>query len=78
MKTNPIIYAFTVTIVGAVISILAGVCGSRPIIDGTRIPVHAILRRINAGETIDFIADDYDLNPELVKRVQLYGERRAA
>jgi uncharacterized protein (DUF433 family) len=61
-----------------VISIRAGVCGSRPVLDGTRIPVHAILRRINAGEDRDFIADDYDIKPELVERVRIYGERRAA
>ena len=34
-----------------VISIRAGVCGSRPVLDGTRIPVDAILRRIKAGES---------------------------
>jgi len=60
------------------ISIRAGVCGSRPILDGTRIPVHAILRRINAGENIDFIAEDYEINPQVVERVRIYGERRAA
>jgi len=61
-----------------VISIRAGICGSRPVLDGTRIPVHAILRRIDAGEDIDFIAEDFDIKPELVERVRIYGERRAA
>jgi uncharacterized protein (DUF433 family) len=61
-----------------VISIIAGVCGSRPILEGTRIPVQAVLRRIRAGESPAFIAEDYDLRPELVDRVRVYGERRAA
>jgi len=61
-----------------VISIRAGVCGSRPVLDGTRIPVHTILQRIKAGETLDFIADDFDVGVKQVERVKLYGERRAA
>lgn len=61
-----------------VISITAGICGSRPILDGTRIPVHAILRRIHAGEDASFIAADYDIRRDLVERVKVYGERRAA
>jgi uncharacterized protein (DUF433 family) len=61
-----------------VITIMAGVCGSRPILEGTRIPVHAILRRIKAGEDMEFIADDYGVRRDLVERVKVYGERRAA
>lgn len=61
-----------------VISIRAGVCGSRPILEGTRIPVHAILRRIDAGENLDFIADDFEIELHQVERAKLYGERRAA
>lgn len=61
-----------------VISIMAGVCGSRPILEGTRIPVHAVLRRIRAGEDLAFIADDYEIRRDLVERVKVYGERRVA
>ena len=61
-----------------VISIMAGVCGSRPVLDGTRVPVHAVLRRIRAGEDLAFIADDYDIRRDLVERVKVYGERRIA
>jgi uncharacterized protein (DUF433 family) len=61
-----------------VICIRAGVCGSRPILDGTRIPVHSILRRIKAGENLEFIADDYEISLDQVERAKLYGERRAA
>jgi uncharacterized protein (DUF433 family) len=61
-----------------VICITAGVSGSRPIIDGTRIPVEIILRRMRAGEDLEFIAEDYDLSLDVVKRVQIYGEFRAA
>lgn len=61
-----------------VISIMAGVCGSRPILDGTRLPVETVLRRIRAGEDLAFIADDYDIRRDLVERVKVYGERRVA
>jgi uncharacterized protein (DUF433 family) len=61
-----------------VISIVAGVSASRPIIDGTRVPVLAIYRRFKAGEDEEFIASDYDIQPAQVRRAISYVERRAA
>ncbi len=61
-----------------VISIVAGVSASRPIIDGTRIPVMSIWRRFKAGEEEEFIASDYDIQPAQVRRAISYVERRAA
>lgn len=45
-----------------VISIVAGVSSSRPIIDEVGIPVAAVWRRFNAGETPEFIAKDFELD----------------
>ncbi|MGB8986771.1 MAG: DUF433 domain-containing protein, partial [Candidatus Sulfotelmatobacter sp.] len=61
-----------------VISIMAGVSSSRPIIDGTRIPVLSVYRRFKAGEDEQFIASDYDIQPAQVRRAISYIERRAA
>jgi uncharacterized protein (DUF433 family) len=61
-----------------VISITAGVSASRPIVDGASIPVAAIWRRFSAGEDVQFIAQDFDLQPAQVERAINYVERRAA
>lgn len=61
-----------------VISIMAGVSGSRPVIDGTRIPVMSIWKRYKAGEDEQFIAEDYEIEPAKVRRAIEYVERRAA
>jgi uncharacterized protein (DUF433 family) len=61
-----------------VISIMAGVSASRPIIDGTRVPVLAIWRRYKAGEEESFIADDYEIEPAKIRRAIEYVEGRAA
>jgi len=61
-----------------VISIVAGVSASRPIIDGTRVPVMSIWRRYKAGEEEEFIASDYEIEPAQVRRAISYVERRAA
>jgi len=61
-----------------VISIMAGVSGSRPVIDGTRIPVMSIWKRYKAGEEEQFIAEDYEIEPAKVRRAIEYVERRAA
>jgi uncharacterized protein (DUF433 family) len=61
-----------------VISIMAGVSASRPIVDGTRVPVLSIYRRFKAGEEEEFIASDYDIQPAQVRRAISYVERRAA
>jgi uncharacterized protein (DUF433 family) len=61
-----------------VISIAAGVSASRPIIDSASIPVSAIWRRFNAGEDVQFIAQDFELEVAQVERAINYVERRAA
>jgi uncharacterized protein (DUF433 family) len=61
-----------------IISIVAGVSASRPIVDTTGVPVAAIWRRFNAGESPDFIAKDYELDISQVKRAITYVEHRAA
>jgi uncharacterized protein (DUF433 family) len=61
-----------------VISIMAGVSSSRPIIDGTRIPAMSVWRRFKAGEDENFIAQDYDIEPAKIRRAIEYIERRAA
>jgi uncharacterized protein (DUF433 family) len=59
-----------------IISIMAGISGSRPIIDGTRIPALAIWRRVQAGEREEFIAEDYEIEQFKVRRAIEYVEKR--
>jgi len=61
-----------------IISIASGISASRPIVDSSSIPVAAIWRRHQAGESIDFIAKDFDLKIPEVQRAITYVERRAA
>lgn len=61
-----------------VISIVAGVSYSRPIIEGTGVPVSVIWGRYNAGEDPDFIAKDFEIEPSKIHRAIKYVERRAA
>lgn len=61
-----------------VISIVAGVAASRPIIDGSGVPVSAVWRRFNAGENPQDIAEDFELDVMQVNRAISYIERRAA
>ena len=49
-----------------------------PVIQGRGVTVQAIRKRFNAGLRIDFIAKDFDMNPDLVETAIQYGERVAA
>ena len=61
-----------------VISSVSGVSHSRPIIEGTGIPVLAVWRRYKAGEDPKFLAKDYRVRLPKIKRAIDYIERRAA
>ena len=61
-----------------IISIMAGVSSSRPIIDDAGIPVLTIWRRYKAGEEERFIAEDFEIDVGKVKRAIEYVEHRAA
>jgi uncharacterized protein (DUF433 family) len=61
-----------------VVSIVAGVASSRPIIDSTGTPVLAVWRRFKAGEDPQYIAQDFDVEISQVERAISYFERRAA
>lgn len=61
-----------------VISIVPGVASSRPIVDGTGVPVWILYDRYSAGETVSSIADDFALSNEKVQRAIDYIEKRAA
>ena len=49
-----------------------------PVIEGRGVTVQAIRNRFKAGLRIDFIAKDFELNPDLVETALQYGERVAA
>ena len=49
-----------------------------PVIDGRGVTVQAIRNRFMAGLRIDFIAEDFAMDPELVETALRYGEKVAA
>ena len=50
------------------------ILGCTPVIDGTRIPVHAVLGRFQGGETLqDLIDDDPEVPPEAFEAAELYA-----
>jgi uncharacterized protein (DUF433 family) len=49
-----------------------------PVIQGRGVTVQAIYKRSKAGLSTDFIARDFDINPDLVETALKYGERVAA
>jgi uncharacterized protein (DUF433 family) len=61
-----------------IISIVSGISHSRPIIEGTGIPVITIWRRYKAGEEVAFLARDYRVKLTKIQRAIDYIERRAA
>ena len=49
-----------------------------PVIEGRGVTVQAIRNRFKAGLRIDFIAKDFEMEPDLVETALQYGERVAA
>jgi uncharacterized protein (DUF433 family) len=49
-----------------------------PVIEGRGVTVQAIRNRFKAGLRIDFIARDFEMEPDLVETALQYGERIAA
>lgn len=41
------------------ISIHPDICNGRPVITGTRIPVHTILEFLGAGDSVEDVLDEY-------------------
>ncbi|MGO9777335.1 MAG: DUF433 domain-containing protein [Terracidiphilus sp.] len=63
---------------GTVVSIVLTISSGRPIVDRTGLPVSSLWNRYRAGDSPDFLADDYDLNLDEVKGALDYCEQRAA
>jgi uncharacterized protein (DUF433 family) len=61
-----------------VVSIISGVSSSRPVIDGTGVPVATIWGRFKGGEEPEALADDFDIPVAKIKRAIDYVEWRAA
>jgi uncharacterized protein (DUF433 family) len=61
-----------------VVAITPSVSSGRPIIDGTGIPVSSIWSRYKAGDSIEFIADDYDIAMTQVEGAISYIEHLKA
>jgi uncharacterized protein (DUF433 family) len=61
-----------------IVSIMPFVSSGQPTIDGEGIPVSAVWSRYRAGETVDYIADDYDISVPQVEGALSYVEHLRA
>ena len=51
------------------------ILGGTPVIDGTRIPVYAVLDRLQDGDTLQDLIDDYpEVPPEAFEAAELYAK----
>lgn len=51
------------------------ILGGTPVIDGTRIPVYAVLGRLQDGDTLQDLIDDYpEVPPEAFEAAELYAK----
>jgi uncharacterized protein (DUF433 family) len=39
----------------------------RPVLAGTGVPIDNLVERLNAGDTVEDLADDYGLTPDVVR-----------
>lgn len=53
----------------------SGVLGGKPCIRDTRISVEFVLERLAGGESLDEIAEEYQLKREAVQQAILYASR---
>lgn len=63
---------------GKVVSIIPTVSSGRPIIDSFGIPVAAIWNRHNAGDSVENLADDYDIPESQIEGALSYVEELRA
>jgi uncharacterized protein (DUF433 family) len=61
-----------------VVAMIPMVSSGRPVIDGTGIPVASVWNRYKAGDTVAFIADDYDIAQTQVEGAIKYIEQLKA
>lgn len=74
---NPI-KLYPVRQTGKVVSIMPTVSSGRPIIDSSGIPVAAIWNRRQAGDSVELIADDYEIPESEIEGAIAYIEHLAA
>ncbi len=63
---------------GKIVSMIPAVSSGRPVIDTTGIPVAAIWNRYHAGDSVELIADDYEIPESQIEGAIAYIEQLAA
>ena len=63
---------------GKVVSIMPTVSSGRPVIDSQGIPVSSVWNRYRAGDSIETIADDYEMPESEVEGAIAYVQQIAA
>ena len=58
------------------IEVVPGRVSGLPVIRGSRVPADQVLENHDAGESVEDIAYNFDLNPDDVRAVLAYAARR--
>jgi uncharacterized protein (DUF433 family) len=58
------------------IEVIPGKVSGLPVIRGSRVPADQVLENHDAGETVEDIAYNFDLNPDDIRNVLAYAARR--
>ena len=69
---------FPIKQTGKFVSITSFVSSGRPIIDGTGIPVSTVWNRHLAGDSLDFLAEDFEITVDQIKGAFSYVEQHVA
>jgi uncharacterized protein (DUF433 family) len=59
-----------------VVETVPGKVSGRPLLKGTRVPADTIVENFEGGESIEEIADNFDLNPDDIRKVLAYASTR--
>jgi uncharacterized protein (DUF433 family) len=58
------------------IEVVPGKVSGLPVIRGSRVPADQVLENHDAGESVEDIAYNFDLNPDDIRAVLAYAARR--
>jgi uncharacterized protein (DUF433 family) len=58
-----------------IVEVIPGKVSGVPLLRGTRMPADQVMESLDAGETIDEIAYNHDLNPDDVLRLRVFRDQ---
>jgi uncharacterized protein (DUF433 family) len=56
------------------VEVVPGKVSGVPLLKGTRVPADQVIESLDAGETVEEIAYNHDLNPDEILRLKLFRD----